>query len=156
LKRTDAPSTANSMSLWRMPASNCWWRAIPIFCVRTPSMPSSSTAITYRHLDFTLTFSHYRFQTLMHRAFVGREGEWITLTLPSHFGSHSFTLINVVRARNEKSEGDVRENRLPSRSLSPLCIGIWGLWCEKVRDILNSSVLGAQDDISDLRLVYRN
>ena len=60
----------------------------------------------------------------MHRAFVGRDGERMSLTLPSHFGSHSFTSINDVRARSEKSEGDVRENRLPSRALSPLYIGI--------------------------------
>ncbi len=29
-----------------------------------------------------------------------------------------------VRARREKSEGDVRENEYPSRALSPLYIGI--------------------------------
>ena len=59
----------------------------------------------------------------------------MSLTLPSHFGSHSLPSQNGVRARSEKSEGDVRENRLPSRVLSPLYIGIRASSCEKVRDI---------------------
>ena len=86
--------------------------------------------------DFTLTFSHHKPQPLMYRAFDWREGWTMSLTLPSHFGSHSFPSQNGVRARSEKSEGDVRENRLPSRVLSPLYIGIRASSCEKVRDIL--------------------
>ena len=85
--------------------------------------------------DYTLTFSHCRPQPLMYKEFEEREGWTMSLTLPSHFGSHSFPSQNGVRARSEKSEGDVRENHLPSRAISPLCIGLWGLWCEKVRDI---------------------
>jgi len=74
--------------------------------------------------DFTLTFSHNTAQSLMYRAFDGCEGNPFTLTLPSHFRSHTLTSINDVRDRREKSEGDVRENRHPSRALSPLYIGI--------------------------------
>ena len=38
---------------------------------------------------FTLTYSHHRPQTPICRAFEGREGWAMSLTLPSHFGSHS-------------------------------------------------------------------
>ena len=74
-------------------------------------------------------------QALMYRAFDDVREERLSLTLPSHFESHSLTSHIGVRAQSEKSEGDVRENRCPSHALSPLCIGLWGLWCEKVRDI---------------------
>ena len=40
----------------------------------------------------TLTYSHDKPQTLIYRAFEAREGERKSLTLPSHFGSHSLTL----------------------------------------------------------------
>ena len=40
-----------------------------------------------------------------------------------------------VRVRREKSEGEVRENKYPSRALSPLYIGLWEGSCEYVRDI---------------------
>ena len=73
---------------------------------------------------FTLTYSHNNPQTLMYRAFEGREGEQMSLTLPSHFGSKSLLSHGDVRARREKSEGDVRENESPSRAFSPLCIGL--------------------------------
>ena len=84
--------------------------------------------------QFTLTSSHRSLQALIHRTFEGREGEWKSLTLPSHFGSHSLTshsdmrqneyAYREVRARRGKSEGDVRENEYPSRVFSPLYIGL--------------------------------
>ena len=79
-----------------------------------------------------VTFSHRRPQTLMCRAFVDVGEERLSLTLPSHFGSHSLPSQNSEGSKR-KSEGDVMENECPSRALSPLYIGIRASLCEKVR-----------------------
>ena len=113
------------------------------------SQKQSSLAPTHRYgllafitsyIKTSLTSSRHGPQRSMYRAFDGREGNPFTLTLPSHFGSHSLTSINDVRARREKSEGDVRENEYPSRGFSPLYIRVCEGWREEVRVVLKNSI----------------
>ena len=86
-------------------------------------------------------FFTFSLQTLMYRAFVDVREERLSLTLPSHFGSHSLPSQNSEGSKR-KSEGDVMENECPSRALSPLYIGIRASSCEKVRVTLCQPFLG--------------
>ena len=52
-----------------------------------------------------------------------------------HIHSHYIVTGQIRECSKRKSEGDVRENKYPSRALSPLYIGIWEGSCEYVRDI---------------------
>ena len=98
-------------------------------------------------ISFLLAFQNYphfftfSIQPLMYRAFVDVREERLSLTLPSHFGSHSLPSQNSEGSKR-KSEGDVMENECPSRALSPLYIGIRDSSCEKVRVTLCQPFLG--------------
>ena len=86
-------------------------------------------------------FFTFSIQPLMYRAFDDVREERLSLTLPSHFGSHSLPSQNSEGSKR-KSEGDVMENECPSRALSPLYIGIRDSSCEKVRVTLCQPFLG--------------
>ena len=89
----------------------------------------------------------------MYRAIEAREGEQMSLTLPSLFRAFSLTseggacvyewdssddsaaekTLKKGEAKKQKSEGEVREKRIPSRASKPDVQGVWAPFGEYVR-----------------------
>ena len=129
----------------------CYWQKRGVAVSETAFLCYSDILLT--NFDFTLTFSHNAAQSLMYRSFDGREGNPLTLTLPSHFGSHFHR--DMMWRHKAKKVRETWGRTVYPHVPSALCTSAFARGDGTKGGIFSNSSFFRVQDISNLLLVRR-